>query len=279
MSSWIPGRGGKWDIRPLRLLDLKASLGRWQAGLAETRLEQPLLGQPRPAARRVPVRRRRRIPGGIGETAGHVLHLHRGTPYVYQGEELGMTNVPFAGCRPNSGTSNRSITIAAATAAGDGSGRGAGRVAAAQPGQRAHPDAVGRRPTRRIHHRRAVDSRSIRITPRSTLRAQVEDPDSVFAHYRAVIDLRHADPVVAYGDFTMLLPDDPPVYAFTRSLSRQHPAGRRQLLRRAGAGRRCRTRTSWAAAELVLGNYPDRRGRSGCPDRSSCGRGSARIYR
>jgi oligo-1,6-glucosidase len=25
-----------------------------------------------------------------------VLHLHRGTPYVYQGEELGMTNAPFA---------------------------------------------------------------------------------------------------------------------------------------------------------------------------------------
>ncbi len=28
---------------------------------------------------------------------GTVLHLHRGTPYVYQGEELGMTNAPFAG--------------------------------------------------------------------------------------------------------------------------------------------------------------------------------------
>ena len=25
-----------------------------------------------------------------------VLHLHRGTPYVYQGEELGMTNAPFS---------------------------------------------------------------------------------------------------------------------------------------------------------------------------------------
>ena len=30
------GPGGKWDIKPLRLLDLKASLGRWQAGLAES---------------------------------------------------------------------------------------------------------------------------------------------------------------------------------------------------------------------------------------------------
>ena len=30
------------------------------------------------------------------KTLGTVLHLHRGTPYVYQGEELGMTNAPFA---------------------------------------------------------------------------------------------------------------------------------------------------------------------------------------
>jgi len=29
------------------------------------------------------------------KTLGTVLHLHRGTPYVYQGEELGMTNAPF----------------------------------------------------------------------------------------------------------------------------------------------------------------------------------------
>ena len=48
------GISGRWS-----LLDLKASLGRWQAGLAETRLEQPVLGQSRPAAGGVPVRRRR----------------------------------------------------------------------------------------------------------------------------------------------------------------------------------------------------------------------------
>lgn len=44
------------------------------------------------------------------------------------------------------------------------------------------------------------------------------DPSSVFAHYRRLIELRHAEPVVAHGDFTMLLPDDERVYAFTRRL-------------------------------------------------------------
>ena len=47
--------------------------------------------------------------------------------------------------------------------------------------------------------------------------AQKDDPDSVLAHYRRLIALRHEEPAVAHGDFTMLLPDDPSVYAFTRS--------------------------------------------------------------
>ncbi len=91
------GPGGKWDIRPLNLVDLKASLGRWQAGLAETgwnSLYWDNHDQPRAVSRF----------GDDGEfrvesakLLATVLHLHRGTPYVYQGEELGMTNVPFAG--------------------------------------------------------------------------------------------------------------------------------------------------------------------------------------
>ena len=86
----------KWDVRPLDLRDLKASLGRWQAGLADVgwnSLYWDNHDQPRVVSR-------------FGDDGEHrvesakmlatVLHLHRGTPYVYQGEELGMANVPFA---------------------------------------------------------------------------------------------------------------------------------------------------------------------------------------
>jgi oligo-1,6-glucosidase len=48
--------------------------------------------------------------------------------------------------------------------------------------------------------------------------AQREDPHSVLAHYRRLIALRHELPVVALGDFTMLLPDSDEIYAFTREL-------------------------------------------------------------
>jgi len=50
------GPGGKWDPRPLSLPALKGSLGRLAGRPGRDRLEQPLLGQPRPAARGVPVR-------------------------------------------------------------------------------------------------------------------------------------------------------------------------------------------------------------------------------
>ena len=68
---------------------------------------------------------------------------------------------------------------------------------------------------------------------RSTPPPSVDDPDSVLAHYRALIALRHDEPAVAHGDFTMLLPEHEQVYAFTRAyedrscwcLQRLGPAG------------------------------------------------------
>ena len=57
---------------------------------------------------------------------------------------------------------------------------------------------------------------STRTTPQINAAAERADPDSVFHHYRRLVALRHDDPVVALGDFTMLLPDDEHVYAFTR---------------------------------------------------------------
>jgi oligo-1,6-glucosidase len=53
--------------------------------------------------------------------------------------------------------------------------------------------------------------------------AQRRDEGSVLAHYRRLIALRHRLPVVALGDFTMLLPDHPAVYAFSRRLAEPAP--------------------------------------------------------
>jgi len=86
--------------------------------------------------------------------------------------------------------------------------------------------------------------------------AEVADPDSVFNYYRRVIQLRHELPVVAHGDFTMLLPDDERIYAFTRGL------GTVALLVLANFSDITVTADlpeaeSWSASEHLLSNYPD----------------------
>jgi oligo-1,6-glucosidase len=80
----------------LDLRDLKASLGRWQTGLADRGWNSLYLNnhdQPRAVTRYGDSERWWRESATALAT---VLHLHRGTPFVYQGEEIGMTNAPFS---------------------------------------------------------------------------------------------------------------------------------------------------------------------------------------
>ena len=85
---------GKWDVLPFDLRTLKASLGRWQRGW-RPEAEQPVLEQPRPAAGGVALRRRREHRERSAKMLGTVLHLPRDAGYIYQGEELGMSNSVF----------------------------------------------------------------------------------------------------------------------------------------------------------------------------------------
>jgi oligo-1,6-glucosidase len=241
----------KWDPHPLRLRDLKASFGRWQAGLAEVGWNSLYWNnhdQPRIVSRF----------GDDGawrvrsaKLLATLLHLHRGTPYVYQGEELGMTNAPLE--RIEDFRDIESLNHHA-TAVASG----------------ADPDAVlaSMRPMSRDNARTPMqwdDSEHagfttgtpwIAVNPNHAeinVRAALADPDSVLHHYRRLIELRHAEPVVAHGDFTMLLEDDEQVYAFTRRL------GDVALLVVANvSGEPARADVpdadAWASAELLLSN-------------------------
>ena len=86
--------------------------------------------------------------------------------------------------------------------------------------------------------------------------AQVDDPASVFHHYRRLIELRHREPAVVHGDFTMLLPDHPTAYAFTRRYD-----GTELLVLGNFSGDELDLElpdgAAWADAELVIGNYDD----------------------
>ena len=205
----------KWDLRPLDLLRLKASLGRWQAGAGRGRLEQPVLEQPRPAARGVPVRLRRpRAPGGRGQAAGH-----RAAPAPRHALRLPGRGAGHDERAVHRVTDFRDIESINYHAAAVASGRAPDEVLAAL---RTMSRDNARTPVQWDAARNAgftTGTPWLPVNPnyrRSTRPAQWADPDSVLQHYRAVIALRHAEPAVVHGDFTMLLPDDPVIYAFTR---------------------------------------------------------------
>ena len=206
----------KWDLVPFRLSALKAVLGRWQTGLADVGWNSLYWNnhdQPRVVSRFGDdgVWRER-----SAKLLGTVLHLHRGTPYVYQGEELGMTNHPFGGI-----DEFRDIESLNHYAKAVGLGADPDHVLTSL---RSRSRDNARTPMQwddSAHAGFSTGDPWLPVNPNHTevnAAAQTADPDSVFHHYRRLIELRHDEPVVALGDFTMLLPDDEVVYAFTRSL-------------------------------------------------------------
>ncbi|QTE28693.1 glycoside hydrolase family 13 protein [Pengzhenrongella sicca] len=260
----------KFDVRPLRLTDLKASFGRWQAGLAETgwnSLYWDNHDQPRIVSRfGDDSDAHRELSATMLAT---VLHLHRGTPYVYQGEELGMTNAHFE--RIDSYRDIESLNYVAQARA-DGADEGALLAAL-----RAMSRDNARTPVQwdaGPHAGFTTGTPWIDVNPnhdRINAAAQVADPASVYHHYRRLIELRHTVPAVALGDFTMLAPTDEAVYAFTRRLGDVELlvlgnfTGENQTVDLSDA-------RSWDSAERLIGNYPDFVGpRAAVPDMSAPG--------
>ena len=248
------GPGGKFDYRPLRLQDLKASLGRWQVGLAPVgwnSLYWDNHDQARAVSRfgsKDPVYREL-----SAKLLATVLHLHRGTPFVYQGEELGMTNFPFSSVEEFTDIESLNFYRQATELGRDpdevlASLSSRSRDNARTPMQwDAGPQAgfTSGTPWMPVN----PNYRDINAA------AQVADPSSVFSHYRQLIALRHDLPAVAYGNFSMLLQDDKQIYAFTRRLDDV------ELLTLANFSDTPVTRDlpegeAWAGADLLLTNYP-----------------------
>ncbi|MFC5773531.1 glycoside hydrolase family 13 protein [Ectobacillus antri] len=87
--------GGKWNLKPLDLVDLKDNLNKWQTGLhgkGWNSLYWNNHDQPRIVSRFGNDQEYREK---SAKMLGTCLHMMQGTPYVYQGEEIGMTNVRF----------------------------------------------------------------------------------------------------------------------------------------------------------------------------------------
>ncbi|XVV06559.1 glycoside hydrolase family 13 protein [Actinosynnema sp. CA-248983] len=250
------GPGGKFDPKPLELRDLKASLGRWQTALRDVGWNSLYWNNHDQA----------RVVSRFGDDTrfwresatalATVLHLQRGTPYVYQGEEIGMTNASFTGLadlRDVESLNHYRHAVAAGTPPEivlDGIHR-MGRDNARTPVQwDASPQAGF-----------TTGTPWIAVNPNHSwlnAQAQYDDPTSVFNHYRRLIELRHTLPVVALGDFHMLLADHPHIYAYQRELD-----GTRLLVVANLCGSEQSAELDWPDAEVVLSNTGELRRENG----------------
>ncbi|MDP8900246.1 MAG: alpha-amylase family glycosyl hydrolase, partial [Actinomycetota bacterium] len=244
----------KWDVHPLRMRDLKASFGRWQAGLADVgwnSLYWDNHDQPRVVSRFGDDSPRFRRDSAT--CLATLLHLHRGTPYVYQGEELGMTNAPFpdiADFRDIESLNHyaQAVGLGADPEAVLDALRVSSRDNARTPMQWDDTENAGFTTGRPWI---AVNPNHKEINAQAAL----ADDNSVFHHYRRLIELRRSEPAVAHGDFSMLLADHDQVYAFTR----RHGTTELLVLANfsgASAAIEVPDADRWQGAELVLANCP-----------------------
>ena len=241
----------KFDYIGLDLVVLKASLNRWQTALAErgwnslywNNHDQPRVvsrfGDDDPAWWRA-----------SATALATVLHGMRGTPYVYQGEEIGMTNYPFTSAEDHRDVEavNYFASVAERGIDVDVALEGLARISRDNARTPMQWDATP-------HAGFSTGEPWLPVNPNHTwlnVADQDDDPESVLAHYRRLIELRHTRPIFAEGDFTPLWEDDQTLWGYLRGTPRRADAGDGQLRagvaggrpRQGGAGRLDRRRAA-----------------------------------
>jgi oligo-1,6-glucosidase len=235
---------GKWRSQPFDLVALKAVFSKWQYALADDGWNSLFWGNhdlPRALSK-------------YGDATGYpvesakmlatVLHLLKGTPYVYQGEEIGMTNVPFTAIEQyrDIETLNMHRLHLEAGLSPEDFIKGAnenGRDNARTPMQWSAADYGGF----------STVPPWIEVNPNyATINAEtaITDERSVWNHYRALIALRKAHPVIVYGEYQSWLDQHPDVFIYTRTAD----------------GQRLTVVASFAPREISL-DFPDELNASG----------------
>lgn len=214
----IPGKA-KWDLAPLQLSALKEVLTKWQVGLHGKGWNSLFWNNhdlPRIVSRWGNDGAYRQESAKMLAT---LLHGMQGTPYIYQGEELGMTNVAFPTIadyrdietlnmyreRTQAGYSEADILRSLHAKSRDN---------ARTPMQWDATTNAG-----------FTDGTPwLQVNPNYTAinaADEVADAGSVFHYYQALIRLRKQYPIFSEGDFTLLFADHPALFAYQRRLGDQ----------------------------------------------------------
>ncbi len=215
------GEFGKWTDQKTELRILKGILSKWQTELensAWNSLYWDNHDQPRAVSRFGDDREEyRELSAKMLATC---LHMMKGTPYIYQGEELSMTNYPFEDM-----TEFKDIESINAYKELVGEGhvthecmmdylRFKSRDNARTPMQWDDKEQAG--------FTSGTPWLSVNPNYREINAArQIDDPDSVFSYYRKLIALRKKHDVIVYGTYQLILPEDSHIFAFVRTLEKE----------------------------------------------------------
>ena len=212
------GEKFKWSTKPMPLVPLKENLSKWQKGLdgvAWNSLyfcnhDQPRivsrLGDESDAYREL-----------SAKCIATCLHMMQGTPYVYQGEELGMTNTVFNSVDDfrdlESVNAYRELVESGLYTDGDMFPKIAhkSRDNARTPMQWDASENAGF----------TTGTPWIAVNPnykKINVADQLKREDSVFHYYQKLIRLRKENEIIVYGNYELLLPEDENIFAYTRTL-------------------------------------------------------------
>ena len=218
MEADFDEKTGKWTTKKLDLRVLKEILTRWQKGLQDiawNSLYWENHDQPRSVSRfGNDSDQYREISAKMLATC---LHMMQGTPYVYQGEELGMTNCPF-----NKLENLRDLESINAYHELTEQGKISEEDMIAAINYKGRDNA--RTPMQWDDSAYAGFSTAepwIMVNPNYTkinAKDQVSREDSVFKYYQKLIRLRHNSDLIVYGTYDLILDDDKDIYAYTRTL-------------------------------------------------------------
>ncbi|SDG74950.1 alpha-glucosidase [Janthinobacterium sp. YR213] len=210
---------GKWKPRPFDLIEFKQIISKWQTELADAGWNSLFWNNhdlPRAVSKYGDPGRYRVESAKMLATA---LHFLKGTPYVYQGEEIGMTNVRFDSIHDYRDIESINLyherTAAGVSPETMMAGiHASGRDNARTPMQWNSTHNAGF----------STGTPWLKLNPNYpeiNVAAALEQPDSVFFHYQKLIELRKHWDVMVYGKYLPLLEQHPQVFAYRRSLGSQ----------------------------------------------------------
>lgn len=252
------GESFKWNDRKINLKELKQVLSKWQTELAGTAWNSLFWDnhdQPRIVSR-LGDDSTREYREASAKMLALCLHMMQGTPYVYQGEELGMTNVPFETLEDfrdiESINAYHELTESGQVSPEDMMRflRYKSRDNARTPMQWDDSENAGF----------TEGTPWIMVNPNYkeiNAKEQLARPDSVFHFYQKLIRLRKEREIIPYGEYELLLPEDPDLYVYTRAL------GEHKLLVICNFRKEEKAFTlpegfDPGMGEILIGNYPDR---------------------